>query len=79
MQAAVQEETLYRVRYQLVMAEQQADRVAGHRTADASAALNAAIGRLEEALRNAHADSELLTDQTDKALAELGEVLGFRA
>ena len=57
------------------MAERQADRVAGHRTADESAALNSAIGRLEEALRNAHADSELLADQTEKALAELGERL----
>ena len=33
----------------------------------------AAIGRLKKGLRNAHADSELLTEQTDKALAELSK------
>ena len=78
LQAARQEEVLYRARYQLVMLEKKADQLAGTRSKEESLALQATIQQQTQALEAAQADTVLVQGQVQKAEEDLGALLANR-
>ena len=67
-----EEETLNRVRFQLVMVERQVDRLSGYIGEDATAKLEAVAGKLQLALTAAESDVELLKRQLKGSHGDLG-------
>lgn len=67
-----EEETLNRVRFQLVTVERQVDRLAGHRSVDETAKLQVTIENLRKACASAKADADLLTSQVQLSESDLG-------
>ena len=73
MQEIQEEEALNGVRFQAVMAERQLDRLAGHRTVDETAMLQASVSKLEKELSAVSAEVNLLNDQVQIGTKDLGE------